>query len=111
MNYSEFGDKREVRIADYVALGNYDDVKKLIDARYDVNEKDEEGNTPAIIAASRNDFKMLKMLVDAGAKLNVTNDNGDSPLQFSQQFKNTEMENFINSVITTQFQRHSPKKN
>lgn len=108
MNYSEFGDKREVKIADYVALGAYDDVKKLIAAHYDVNEKDNEGNAPVIIAASRNDFKMLKMLVEAGAKLNVTNDNGDSPLQFAQLFKNAEMQSYIQTMVPTQLKRNAP---
>ncbi len=57
------GGKRQIRIIDVASLGPIDDVKTLIKAGYDVNEEDEDGNQPALIAACRDDFEMLKVLV------------------------------------------------
>ncbi len=56
------GGKRQIRIIDVAYWGQIDDVKTLIKQGYDVNEEDEEGNQPTLIAASRNDFEMLKVL-------------------------------------------------
>jgi ankyrin repeat protein len=85
------------KIVDVVALGQIDDVKTLIARGGNVNDLDEYGNHPSIIAASRNDLELLKILVAAGAQLNVFNPQGENPLYWAELNKNTEMIDFINS--------------
>ncbi len=57
------GGEREIRILDAVYHGQFKHAEQLIEAGYNVNEADEDGNVPTLAAASRNDFKMLELLV------------------------------------------------
>ncbi|MGE3318299.1 MAG: ankyrin repeat domain-containing protein [Candidatus Berkiella sp.] len=89
-----------VKVADLVELGQIDDVKMLIKDGGDVNEADKHGNYPVIIAASRNDLEMLKVLVKAGAKLRVTNEDGDNAATWAKRHNNPEMVNYINEKVS-----------
>ncbi len=97
------GGEREIRIIDVASLGLTDDVMKtLIKQGYDVNKEDEEGNQPALIAASRNNFEMLKVLVEAGADVDIYGPSGDSPLGYANRFNNIEMIELIHNSINKQ---------
>jgi len=85
----------EPEIIDFVALGQIDDVKKLIVMGKDVNNPDKYGNYAVIVAASRNDFETLKLLVEAGAKLNVFNRMGDDALIWAVRNDNMRMKDYI----------------
>lgn len=82
-----------------VELGIIKDVQKYIDAKYNINIVDEYGRSATIIAAERNDFEMLKMLVDAGAKLDVKDKFESSPLEQAKKNNNQEMIDFIENKI------------
>jgi ankyrin repeat protein len=60
----------------YAAItGKYDDVVKLIDLGYDVNEPAENGTTPLFGAYVQNHTNIVKLLEDAGAdRFHITDD-------------------------------------
>ncbi|MGE3318300.1 MAG: ankyrin repeat domain-containing protein [Candidatus Berkiella sp.] len=89
--------ERPVAIADLVSLGQLEDVKKLIQSGHSVNEPDDSGNYPVIIAAEQNDLAMLKILVEAGAKVQRLNESGQNALSWAQTHQNQEMIDFIQS--------------
>jgi len=59
---------------------DYEKAKKLIKMGANVKAKDEEGNTPLIIAARNAPTEILKLLIDNGAKANINeyNNNGET---------------------------------
>lgn len=87
----------KVSIADVVSLGLIEDVKRLIKVGYNLNEQDQFGNYPVTIAASRNDTKMVHVLLEAGADGSVMDDSGMSASSWATFYKNQEMINIINS--------------
>jgi hypothetical protein len=61
--------------------GNVDEVSKILEKRPQlVDHKDPEGNTALHFAAKNIDLKMLKLLVDKGAKINIPN-NAANPIE------------------------------
>ena len=60
-----------------------------------VNERDIYGNYAATIAASNNNFVMLELLYNAGAKLDVTDGAKLTPLDYAKENENAEMATFI----------------
>lgn len=72
-------------------------LKKLIEQKCNVNEKDASGTCAIIEAAKRNDTDMVKMLLDAGAKPLVQNRMGCSTLSWAEHHKNTQMLSMLKS--------------
>jgi uncharacterized protein len=84
-------------------------VQGLIKQGYNVNGTDCHGISPALVAAKRNDFEMLKVLAAAGAKLGAEDLVGETPLFWAQYHKNRDMVEFIEEqsrvVETTPFKK------
>lgn len=78
--------------------------KWLQDPRCNVNESDIYGNYATTIAASNNNFVILELLYDAGAKLNVTDGAACSPLDYAKENENDAMTLFIEDGIAAQKQ-------
>jgi ankyrin repeat protein len=57
----------------------------------DPNGRDAEGRTPLLIATSQQDWKTARRLVDAGALVDVTDQNGFTPLMAAAVHGNAEM--------------------
>ena len=55
-------------------------VQYLLEKDLDVNKKDEEGNTPFMNAASRNDIEIVALLLNNVKDINEVNDKGQSAL-------------------------------
>lgn len=55
----------------------------LLEAGADIESKDEDGNTPMLIAAKNNNAKMMVLLASHGANVNAQNNFLISPLGFS----------------------------
>ncbi|KAI0384065.1 hypothetical protein F5Y04DRAFT_278062 [Hypomontagnella monticulosa] len=55
-------------------------VQKLIDFGIDVDAKDKEGRSPLYYAAYYGNLRVAKLLIDKKAKLNVTNQDGETAL-------------------------------
>ena len=63
--------------------GNVDEIQKHIKAGSDLNEKDEYGSSPLIIAITFNKIEAAKALIEAGADLSVSNNEGSTPLHIA----------------------------
>jgi len=52
----------------------------MVNKGSNINVKDNHGNTPLIIACFFNNDKIIKLLVEKGANIDVTNKKNHSPL-------------------------------
>lgn len=68
----------------------------------DVNEHDLYDNYPVTKAASNNNFVILRLLFEAGAKFDVVDGFGKSPLDYAKKNENTDMEVYIRECIRAQ---------
>jgi ankyrin repeat protein len=95
----------------------------LVSNNANINEQDINGNTPLHIAAKDGGMKVLRSLIEAGAKLNITNKEGLTPVSIAiQEFDkhsrapgsktNLEMANFLikQGVNLTDHDRQIMKK-
>lgn len=83
-----------------VSLGQIDAVKEFVTPE-NVNLSDGFGNCAVLIAAQNNNLNMLKLLTAAGAKLDVSDSDGRTPLGWATHNKNNDMINFINTHISS----------
>ena len=60
--------------------GNLEAIRQHIKAGSDLNEKDQFGSTPLIIAATFGKTEVALALIEAGADLNTKNNDGSTPL-------------------------------
>lgn len=70
----------DISIHDSVREGNVLIFKKHIDAKTDLNLRDEEANTPLHNAALLGHVEIVKLLISNGAEINVKNGVGMTPL-------------------------------
>lgn len=84
-----------------VNLGQIRALKELLSKStdLDVNQKDENGNFAAIIAARHNDLEILYLLVEHGARLDLKDGFGRTVIGWAEKHKNQEMINYINERI------------
>ncbi|WP_432412502.1 ankyrin repeat domain-containing protein [Rasiella sp. SM2506] len=69
--------------------------KLFLTAGADVNQKDSDGNTPFLNAASRNELVMIKLLSKNVKNFNATNNNGQSAMMLAMQNNTPEVVNFL----------------
>lgn len=85
-------DKPKTNIQAAVVSGNLEVVRKHIAAGTDINEKDAmSGSTPLISAASFGKNDIAKVLIDAGADLNLRNNDGATALHVAAFFARVEI--------------------
>ena len=63
--------------------GNEEIAQAMLDAKWEVDKRDEEGWTPLFLAASRGHVNMTKKLLDAEADPSAKGADGKSPLHAS----------------------------
>src|SRR5207253_3818841 len=63
--------------------GDYAQVRKLIDARADVNTVDNDGTTALMHSVIESDVKMMKLLIDKGANVNMKNSLDSTALMYA----------------------------
>lgn len=61
----------------------------------DVNQKDAEGNTPFLNAASRNELRMVKLISDQVSDYSISNTNGQTALMLAVQGNSPEVTEFL----------------
>ncbi len=71
--------------------GRTDLVRQHIEAGTELNEKDEYGSTPLIIAITFGRTDAARALIGAGADMTITNNEGSSPLHIAAFFCRTEI--------------------
>jgi uncharacterized protein len=81
-----------------VSDGDKEQVTLIID-NYggDVNALNQYGASPALLAAKRNDLKMLILLVERGANVVLSDGLNQSPLYWAKHHKNQNMIDFIDN--------------
>lgn len=90
----------QIIVIELVINGQVKDLENWIcDSRCDVNETDIYGNCGVIAAAARNDLKILKILFEAGANLDVVDHVDRSPMSYAKKHNNTKMIDFIEENI------------
>lgn len=91
----------QIIVIELVINGRAKDLEAWIcDPRCDVDEKDIYGNCGVIAAAARNDLKILKILFEAGANLDVVDHVDRSPLSYAKKHKNTKMIEYIQENLS-----------
>lgn len=71
-------------LIELVSLGMKDDIVTLLGRGYDINEQNDSGTSVALAAVLRADEGMLQFLIDHGAKVNLIDDFGRTPLSCAQ---------------------------
>jgi CubicO group peptidase (beta-lactamase class C family) len=72
-------------------LGNVDAVRQHIKAGSDLNEKDEYGSTPLIVATTFGRAEVARALIAAGADMTIRDTYGSTPLHLAALFCRTEI--------------------
>lgn len=84
-----------VDIIEYTKRMMKNEVEKLVQNGCDVNEQDICGDYAVVHAARINSIEILKLLVNANARLDVTNSGGFTPLLYAEKNQNQTMIDFI----------------
>lgn len=93
--------KEYVDIIEYTKRGMSWRVKQLIEKKVDINERDASGDCAVIWAALRCDLETLKILVEAGADLNVMGGfSGMTPLDYAKFNKSNTMVRYIEQHLS-----------
>ncbi len=81
-----------ISIHDATVAGDIEAVKQHIAAKSDLNSKDPfGGSTPLLIATVFDKPEIAKILIEAGADLNKTNNDGSTPIHSASFFCRTEI--------------------
>ena len=90
-----------IQIVEYARIGNTSGIMNLLkNGSNTLNYRDKSGATAVNVAAQRNDFETLQVLVKAGADLTIPDLDGRTPIKWAEKHKNVEMINFIIENIT-----------
>ena len=85
-------EKPKVDLHTAIMSGNLEAVKQHIEAGTDINKKEQmSGSTPLIAAVSFNKTAIAKALIDAGADLNLKNNDGSTALHSAAFFGHIEI--------------------
>lgn len=71
--------------------GSVEAIQQHIKAGSDLNEKDDYGSTPLIVAITFDKVEVARMLIEAGADLEITNNDGSTPLHIAAFLCRTEI--------------------
>ena len=71
---------QKVTVYQAAFYGNVKAMKEHIEAKSDLNQKDEYGSSPLHISSVFNKPEIAKLLIDAGADLNIKSADGSTPL-------------------------------
>ena len=97
-----------MRLLHAIEIGQIGTVTAFLAEGDDVNEMSLSGNTPILEAASRNDTKMVALLLAKGANPDVHDLKNNNPLSWAKKYKNAEMEHLIETAIALKYPQHRP---
>ncbi len=78
---------------------DWQDTRTLLDAGYssvfeaviedaaEVDRRDQNGNTPLMVASAQNKIDLMKILIDKGAGIDIQNNDGNTALMYAQKFE------------------------
>jgi hypothetical protein len=80
----------------YIKDRNFPSFKNTFDKyKIDPDSKDQFGDSLLILAVKSNCFQIANYLINAGASVNLTNKNSNSPLHFALTFRNFEIADML----------------
>ncbi len=89
-----------IELITLVSLGSVSKVSEILaHEKWDPSVRNEDGITPALKAAERNDYEMLTELVKYGAKVDVPDMMGFTPLKYAKQHNNHKMIKLIQDEL------------
>lgn len=97
--------REHVLLIKLVNLGLIDDVTSLIETfiskgiKFNINERDANGNIAVNLAAQRNDLNMLHILSKYNANLELKDYSGRTPKEWAEKNNNNEMITFIDDNL------------
>jgi ankyrin repeat protein len=74
-----------------VMKGNLKVINSLLEKKVDLNSQDQEGNSALYFATLTNQNEIVKLLLKAGAKIDLKNNADEIPLDIAKRNKNTEL--------------------
>lgn len=104
-NVKETQLREHVPLIKMVNLGLVNDATSLIEAfvtkgiKFDINERDVNGNIAANLAAQRNDLEMLQTLVKYNADLELKDYSGRTPKEWAEKNNSDKMIKFIDEQL------------
>jgi ankyrin repeat protein len=86
-----------------IELGLEEDLRRVLEMqKYDVNEKDDMGNCPILIAAQYNRLSMVKLLIEFNANVDVADVLGRTPIMWANRNHNNEMTEVLQAASYSQ---------
>lgn len=73
-----------------------------------MNTKDASGWTPLHVAVAHNDVELVRLLINRGARLNVTDSQGHSPLKWARETGSREVFAYLKSQGAKEFDSSTP---
>jgi len=93
------------KIQKMIKNGKISEVKKMFQAKIDVNETDSKGNTALHTAALMNDADLISYLIFTGANTELKNYSGDTPLHIALKNNNLESAALLAPIKSNIFAR------
>lgn len=91
-----------------VRAGNLAAVEELLqDSASLIHDRDDDGNTPLMVAAQNNNKKMVKFLLRKGADINAQNLTGQSALHFCYGLNFHELAKYLETKGADPLQRNA----
>ncbi len=97
--------QEEKNIQQLILEGRTEEAKKLFQAKIDINETDEEGNTALHTAAKINDADLVTFFIYKGANVELKNNVGDTPLHVAIKNNSKECIAVLAAIGTNIFAR------
>ena len=97
--------KKEASLQQLIREGRYLEAKERFTSKYDINEIDEDGNTPLHIAAATNNDDIVLFLLVKGADPNLKNYQSQTPLHLAVLSGSTESARHLVSFGANLFAR------
>jgi len=93
---TDFGLKPHAKDLFYIAERyGVDDVKKVLETGVDINQKNDSGFTPLLIAVTENNLDIVKYLVSKGADLTLKNNQGFNALIIATNENHVEIAEYL----------------
>ena len=69
-------------------------LKLLLEKRADIDVKNDDGQTPLIVAVTKGELEIVRLLIKKGANVNAVDDDGKTALRYAS---GSEMRNILKS--------------
>lgn len=103
---NQIAEKKETKnIQQLILEGRSSEAKELFQAKIDINETDENGNTALHTAAKINDTDLVTFFIYKGANVELKNNDGDTPLHVAIKNNAKGTTSLLSSIGTNIFAR------